>query len=332
MFINDLFPKDWQSFFIGRDEDYLKAPSDALRLGLFAGRVNFDLTYTPTFDPDRYIRGERISFWDPIGGGFRGDADPLLTDVPDETFEDDEIALRIYGNAGSYEVAGYGYSGFWKSPAGVDPVSMRATFPALDVWGASVRGPLGPGIGNVEIGYYDSKDDPDGRDPFVNNSEFRLLVGYEVELARELTGGFQYYLERMEDHDRYLDNLPGGASPGREPPRADHAHHQAVAGADADPLGLSSITAPRIGTATYVPRWPGSAVTTRPSSSAPTSSSARRATPSSASSRTTRTSTARSASGSSGHSAEPIADPRGGPAENGECPHFAAAGACLGSR
>src|SRR5690606_33752852 len=35
LFINDLFPKDWQSFFIGRDEEYLKAPSDSLRLGWY---------------------------------------------------------------------------------------------------------------------------------------------------------------------------------------------------------------------------------------------------------------------------------------------------------
>ena len=32
LFVNDLFPKDWQSFFIGRDDEYLKAPSDALRI------------------------------------------------------------------------------------------------------------------------------------------------------------------------------------------------------------------------------------------------------------------------------------------------------------
>ena len=32
LFINDLFPKDFQSFFIGRDIDYLKAPSDAAKV------------------------------------------------------------------------------------------------------------------------------------------------------------------------------------------------------------------------------------------------------------------------------------------------------------
>jgi len=210
LFVNDLFPKDWQSFFIGRDEEYLKAPSEALRVGWFPGKVSVDLAYTPVFEPDRFINGERISFWDPMQGGFRGDAMPLAVAVPDDPFNDDEISARIYGNVGSYEIAGYGYRGFWKSPGGFDPITMLATFPALDVWGASLRGPLGPGIGNVEIGYYDSRDDSGGTDAFTNNSEFRLLAGYELELASELTGGFQVYLERMLDHDAYLANLPGG--------------------------------------------------------------------------------------------------------------------------
>lgn len=210
LFINDLFPKDWQSYFIGRDDEYLKAPSDALRIGWFPGQVSIDLVYTPRFAHDRYINGERISFWDPMQAGFRGDARPVAALEPDDAFSDDEISARIYGSAGSFEIAGYAYRGFWKSPAGFDLMTNSATFPQLDVLGASVRGPLGAGIGNVEVGYYDSREDSDGSDPFTNNSELRLLVGYEVELASELTGGFQLYLERMLDHSAYLGNLPGG--------------------------------------------------------------------------------------------------------------------------
>jgi hypothetical protein len=206
LFINDLFPKDWQAFFIGRDEEYLKAPSTSVRLGWFPGKVNVDLVYTPEFEPDRYIRGERISFWDPAAAAFRGNASPVIADTPD----DDEVAIRLHGNAGSFEIAGYGYRGYWKSPAGMDATTGRSTFPALDVWGASVRGPLGPGIGNVEVGYLDSRDDPDGANPLVNNGQARLLAGYELELASELTGGFQYYVERLLDHEAYVANLPGG--------------------------------------------------------------------------------------------------------------------------
>ena len=65
LFINDMFPKDWQSFFIGRDVEYLKAPSDAIMISMFPELVNIDFVYVPKFDPDRYIRGERISYWNP---------------------------------------------------------------------------------------------------------------------------------------------------------------------------------------------------------------------------------------------------------------------------
>ena len=59
------------------------------------------------------------------------------------------------------------------------------TFPRLAVLGASARGALAGGVSSVELGYYDSKDDRSGSDPFVRNSELRLLVGYEREVARE---------------------------------------------------------------------------------------------------------------------------------------------------
>ncbi len=31
LFINDLFPKDYESFYIGRDDEYLKRPSEAVK-------------------------------------------------------------------------------------------------------------------------------------------------------------------------------------------------------------------------------------------------------------------------------------------------------------
>ncbi|NQU75666.1 MAG: hypothetical protein HQ546_05025, partial [Planctomycetes bacterium] len=40
VFLNDLFPKDWQAFLIGRDVEYLKAPSDAMKVGLYSELAN----------------------------------------------------------------------------------------------------------------------------------------------------------------------------------------------------------------------------------------------------------------------------------------------------
>ncbi|MEM7051510.1 MAG: hypothetical protein AAF604_17720 [Acidobacteriota bacterium] len=218
LFINDLFPKDWQSFLLGRKTEYLKAPSDALRLGWFTERGNVEIVYTPQFDPDRFITGERLSFFDPASGSRRGRDQRLRTAPPDDLWQDDEIALRLSDGIGSWEVALYGYSGFWKSPAGFDPNSGRATFPRLAVWGASARGPWGRGIASFEAGWYDSRDDADGGDPTVANGELRALAGYELELGRELTGGLQLYAEQLLDHDAYRRTLPAGV-PARDETR-----------------------------------------------------------------------------------------------------------------
>lgn len=211
VFINDLFPKDWQSFFLRRHIEYLKAPSDALFVSLFPSLVNIDIAYTPRFDADRHITGERLSFWN--GSAIVGQDGILVTDRPDRWFEDDELAARAYRNVGGYELALYGYHGFWKSPGGMDPATGRWLFPALAVYGASARGPLGGGIAGVEAGYYDSMDDRDGDNPFVNNSEARLLLGYEREVARDLTMGVQYYVERVLDYDAYTDALAAIGQP-----------------------------------------------------------------------------------------------------------------------
>lgn len=208
VFINDMFPKDWVSFFIGRDVEYLKAPSDAVKVSLFSDAVNLDLVYTPRFDPDRYIDGERISFFNPALGTRTGRDNPLKVDLPDNAYQDDEIAARLQTNWSGYELAAYGYKGFWKSPAGSDPASGRALFPELDVYGLSVRGTVGSGIGNIELGYYHSGDDSGGSDPAIRNSEYRFLAGYEQEIARETTLSIQYYLEYMDDYDNYRDSLP----------------------------------------------------------------------------------------------------------------------------
>ena len=205
LFINDLFSKDWKSFFAGRDEEYLKAPSDALFMSFFPSWGTIDVAYMPRFDADRFIGGERFSYWG--GAGLTG-AD-LQTDKPNDWFSDDEIAVRIYHTFKGVEFAGYLYDGFWKTPQGFDPLSGQNTFPKLTVYGASARGALAGGIANLEAGYYDSRDDRNGDNPFVPDSQVRLLAGYEHELATDLTGSAQYYLEHTPDtdHNRHVVTL-----------------------------------------------------------------------------------------------------------------------------
>ena len=129
VFINDLFPKDWQSFFIGRDTEYLKAPSDAVKISLFSDKANLDIIYTPQFDPDRFIDGSRISYWNSNLASFAGENAIVHTNKPNRWFKDSEIAARIYKNIDNYELAFYGYQGYWKSPGGQNATMTQATFP-----------------------------------------------------------------------------------------------------------------------------------------------------------------------------------------------------------
>ncbi len=201
IFINDLFPKDWNSFLMGRDDAYLKAPSDAVKFSLFSDQANLDLVYTPRFDADRYINGERVSYYNTNLKRVTGTEAIVSVEKPEQWFEDDELALRLYRHIAAYEIALYGYRGFWKSPGGANPVTSNALFPRLNVYGASLRGPLLGGIVNGEWGFYDSKDDPNGTNPFINNSEQRLLLGYEHELISNLTLALQLYSTRLSNNN-----------------------------------------------------------------------------------------------------------------------------------
>lgn len=215
LFINDMFPKDWNAFFIGRDEEYLKAPSDALKLSLFSEIVNLDMVYTPRFDADRYIDGKRLSYFNTSLSSPAGQNAIVVVDRPSDWFSDDELAFRLYRNIGNAEVALYYYGGFWKSPAGQNQATGLARFPRLRSYGISVRRPILGGIAHTEIGYYDSLEDSTGANIFTANSELRLLIGYEHELAPDLTGAAQYYQERLASYASYIGSLPVG-TPARD--------------------------------------------------------------------------------------------------------------------
>jgi hypothetical protein len=217
VFLNDLFPKDWRSFFIGRDAEYLKAPSDAVKLGIFTDIASIDLVYTPRFDPDRFITGEYVSYWNNRLKRRAGRDARVSADKPGHWFRDDEIAVRLYRNISGYEFAAYGYRGYWKTPAGRTPAGV-ATFPPLNVYGASARGGIGKGIGNIEFAWYQSVDNESGRNPLANNSEMRYLIGYTEEIGRDFSAGLQYYVEQLLDYGEYRQH--GNGMPGR-----DHFRH-----------------------------------------------------------------------------------------------------------
>jgi len=199
VFLNDLFPKDFVSFFAGRDDEYLKAPGNALRITHFTPLVNVDFAWSPEFDPDVYLTGERFSFFSPRAGGNVAPQPPLSALEPRATPANGEFAVRLFRTIAGREYALYGYRGFFKQPSAVT-ASGQATFAPLGALGVSLRQPAGPGILHLETAYYDSRDDRDGDDPRIPNDQWRFVAGYEWEAVANFTVGLQYYLERTLDY------------------------------------------------------------------------------------------------------------------------------------
>jgi hypothetical protein len=234
LFLNDLFPKDFNSFFIGRADEYLKAPSNSIQTTFMMKKVGLDLIWTPIFEPDRFIDGERLSFFNPLLGEIQGDrttfvdaegnpqpASPIEPQFPDKRLRNGTIHGRLYGSAGPVELAAYGYAGFWPQPTALTgPLAPppadapNLSYARLAVYGASVRAPLGGGLINVEGAFYDSFDDRAGTDPTKPNSQFRGLAGYERELFPKFQMGLQYYLEYTLKYDELTAASGPGGTPG----------------------------------------------------------------------------------------------------------------------
>ncbi|MDC8832013.1 hypothetical protein [Alteromonas gilva] len=200
LFLNDMFPKDYQSFFAGRDDEYLKAPGLSARLSGYFDWVSVDLVLTPQFEPDNGITGEYFSFFNPQ---LAGNIAPAFEVTADNQPDNPEWAARAYHTIGQTEVALYGYHGYNKTPEAVDESGLPR-YSRLNVWGASVETPLWQGLAKAEYAYHDAREEADGSNPLVPNSQHRLLLGYEQELVANLTGSVQWYTEQISNYDKLL--------------------------------------------------------------------------------------------------------------------------------
>ncbi len=208
LFVNDLFPKDYVSFYIGRDDQYLKKPSDGIKASFYANRLNLDLIVIPKFAPSTFFTGQRVSFYDPFTGGIAGTNSNRVLVKPPENPENTEVASRLYRNFGSYETDIYFYRGHYKLPQGyLNEAAHELFYPRLDVYGASVRGPGAGGILSLEFGYYNSRQDTKGDNRLIANSMNKFLVGYAKDLGNDLSLGLQYLFEQTLDYGDYLRSL-----------------------------------------------------------------------------------------------------------------------------
>ena len=84
---NDVFAKDYRSFFTGRDDQYLKAPQTAVRMSYFNPLGELAIAYMPRFEANRLPHGNVLSYYSPLAGqivgtGMNNDSTNFYFDVP----------------------------------------------------------------------------------------------------------------------------------------------------------------------------------------------------------------------------------------------------------
>jgi len=210
LFINDVFPKNWVSFYSGRPLEYLKTGVDGLRARYSTDVMNAELLAIPRFEPDTLPTSKRFFLHDDFASVTNRDEN-----LPDTTLGNTEIGLRLYGKFGGFDISAYVYRGRWRAPSqrADDPnnaTRVTSIYPPLSVYGLSAQGQALGGVLSLEGGYYDSRDDRDGDDLAVLNSQALFLVGYQKQLWQDFTLGAQYYAEIMSDFDAYKRSLPAG--------------------------------------------------------------------------------------------------------------------------
>lgn len=166
IFLNDLFAKDWQSFFNGDDISYLKKPNDALKLSYYFGESSLDVVYQPQHSVD--------DLYQPISD---------LTSPSDSS-----IHARYYFSSGQTDYAFYASDGISNTP---QFIAGQFEYQQLKSFGASMIKPLAGGLFKAEFSNY-----------WLDNSlaqsskQQRYLIGFEREIMPRLNLSLQAYLEQ----------------------------------------------------------------------------------------------------------------------------------------
>ena len=210
LFINDIFPKDYEAFFSGRPMEYLKKGSDTLKIGMYPSFVSAELVIIPFFEPDNFPSKSRFRMFDPMPG-----VTDRSKEEPSTNLVNTGIALRVYRDIAGFETSLYFYRGFFRQES-MQPDSLSAptrltfVYPRLSVYGASLQGRAFDGIVSFEAGFYDSGQDRNGKDPMIPNQSTRFLTGYQRQIWEDFTLGLQYYALYMHDYYQYEKNLLPG--------------------------------------------------------------------------------------------------------------------------
>jgi hypothetical protein len=203
LFVNDIFPKNYDAFFTGKPFDHMKEAVDALKANAAAGANEIDLVVARP-GADQAPSDRRFAATAPPPGMRFGAAQRHGAD----------IAARLARRLGRWDAAFY-LARYHSRDAALNPAGAmpRWEMRPLRHAGASVAGPLGSGVLMAELAYMDGKARAGNMNRFFVGSQVKALVGYSAELGDDFGASLQYHHEMAADYADYRATLADGIPP-----------------------------------------------------------------------------------------------------------------------
>lgn len=204
LFVNDIFPKNYDGFFTGKPFDHMKEAVDGVKINGVAGEVEMEIVIA---------RPRRDQM--PSAQRFTAAAMPSSVSVTGPDNDGTDIAMRAAQKFGRWDTALYAAryqsrdTAMFGSATGLELRTRRTTHA-----GASAIGSIGSGVALAELAVTSSELQTGNMNPFMPAKRLKALIGYSRDLAEDLSLSVQYHHEAELDYDAYLRSLSPMVKPG----------------------------------------------------------------------------------------------------------------------
>jgi hypothetical protein len=204
LFVNDIFPKDYDAFFTGAGFDRFKQPVDAVKLSARVGDSDFEAVLARS-QGDAAPRPERFAA-----------AAATRAALPADTADDRvDLALRSATHVGGWDLAAYIAS--YRSRERryfVGNAGLEYDRPRQAHLGVSMAGNAASGLVWFEAAWRQAQDDrAQVVDRYFVSSALKAVAGYSREVGADVTATAQLQLETPTRRSSYLAALGAGIKP-----------------------------------------------------------------------------------------------------------------------
>lgn len=204
LYVNDVFPKNYDAFFTGGGFDRMKEPVDAGRLAVHASKLDLELVVSRS-KADRMPRADRFSAM-----AMTSAASPA-----DDADDRADVAMKASSHVGGWDMAGYAASFRSREQRYfVDPAGLGADRPRTQHLGVSGTGNFAGGLLWAEAALRKTRTE---RANVVSRhfvgSAAKLIAGYSREVGEDRSASIQLQVEAPTSRERYVNSLAPGVRP-----------------------------------------------------------------------------------------------------------------------